>query len=183
VLNFATSLIETAPSPATSGTSLTVRSGQGARFVAGQATIYPASGVIDPTTSEVVTITPSGDTLALMRAREGTAARWIQAGDVIIQGLTAGMWIALTAATPAAIAATQTQGFTAEAGYTYPCDAAGGTVPATLPAGSAGDVIRFVNIGATGTATVTHGGNTASLTRQWDRLTVQCLSAGVWIEI
>lgn len=84
--NFATATVATAPTPATSGTSLVVTGGQGARFPTPpfNATICPASGVIDPTTSEVVRVTAiATDTLTIVRAQESTTARTVIATDII----------------------------------------------------------------------------------------------------
>ncbi len=77
-----------APSPATSGTSLTVASGTGALFAD-----YPMNATVSPanssrsamaTTSEIVRVTGrSGDVLTITRAQEGTTARTIVDGDEI----------------------------------------------------------------------------------------------------
>lgn len=83
------STVATAPSPATSGTSLDVASGDGPAF--GQtplnAVVWP-SGVLEtfriPATAEIVRVTGiSGDTLTIERAAEGTSARSIVVGDQI----------------------------------------------------------------------------------------------------
>lgn len=85
--NFAYSTVATAPSPATSGTSLVVQTGDGANFPATpfNATIRVASASY-PTSSqrEIVRVTNiSSDTLTITRAQEGTSARSIVIGDVI----------------------------------------------------------------------------------------------------
>jgi hypothetical protein len=86
--NLAISAVATAPSPATSGTSLTVTSGQGGRFSAGMnATICPAGTTPDPSNSEIVRITAvSTDTLTITRAQESSTARTVVIGDVIFAG-------------------------------------------------------------------------------------------------
>lgn len=84
--NFATSTVVTAPSPASSGTSLVVTAGHGARFPAApfNAVIAPAGSAPDPTNAEIVRVTAvSTDTLTITRAQEGTAARTVVAGDVV----------------------------------------------------------------------------------------------------
>jgi hypothetical protein len=88
--NLAISSVVTAPSPATSGTSLTVTSGQGSRFTANMnATIAPSGSVPDPSNSEVVRITAvSGDVLTITRTQEGSSARTVVVGDVIFAGPT-----------------------------------------------------------------------------------------------
>ena len=88
--NLAVSSVVTAPSPATSGTSITVTSGQGSRFAANMnATIAPSGSVPDPSNSEVVRITSvSGDVLTVTRVQEGSSARTVVVGDVIFAGPT-----------------------------------------------------------------------------------------------
>lgn len=91
--NFAFSTVATAPSPATSGTSLVVAAGEGARFYPGQAFVAPAGVTSTPTNSEVVTITAvATDTLTIVRAQESSAARTVVVGDPIYQGISADMW-------------------------------------------------------------------------------------------
>lgn len=85
--NFAASTVATAPSPATSGTSLVVASGEGARF----GSVFPFNAVIapagsDPTsaTGEIVRVTNrSTDTLTIARTQESTSARTVVVGDRI----------------------------------------------------------------------------------------------------
>ncbi len=84
--NFVYSTVATAPSPATSGTSLVVATGDGALFVS-----VPFNAVIWPTgvqplssNAEIVRITGrSSDTLTIARTQEGTAARTVVVGDQI----------------------------------------------------------------------------------------------------
>lgn len=90
--NFAISAVATAPSPATSGTSLVVSSGHGTRFpaVPFNATIWPASSTPDPTNAEIVRVTAiSTDTLTITRAQESSSARTVIVGDQIMAGVTA----------------------------------------------------------------------------------------------
>lgn len=80
--NFATSLVATAPSPATSGTSLVVTAAEGSRFSSDDlpvyATAHPANEVPTLDNSEVVQITGvSTDTLTIVRAQKGTSAKSI----------------------------------------------------------------------------------------------------------
>lgn len=89
--NFAYSLVATAPSPATSGTSLVVTGGQGALFptVPFQATIWPANLKPLTTNAEIVTVTGvSTDTLTIVRAQEGATARSVIIGDQIAATIT-----------------------------------------------------------------------------------------------
>ncbi len=86
---FAYSTVATAPSPATSGTSLVVASGHGTRFGSTfpcNATVYQAGATAEQIASggEIVRITArSTDTLTITRAQEGTSARTILVGDQI----------------------------------------------------------------------------------------------------
>lgn len=89
--NLAYSRIVTAPSPATSGTSIVITTGTGTLFpaVPFNATIWPTG--VRPLTSnaEIVTVTnKSTDTLTITRAQEGTVARTIIVGDQIVNGIT-----------------------------------------------------------------------------------------------
>lgn len=89
--NLAASTVATAPSPATSGTTLVVAAGQGARFGTApfNATVCAAGVVADPSNSEIVRVTAvSTDTLTIRRAQEGTVARAILVGDQIIASIT-----------------------------------------------------------------------------------------------
>lgn len=91
--NFAYSTVATAPSPATSGLSLVVASGDGAKMPSPapfNATIWPTG--VQPTSAnaEIVTVSGvSGDTLTIVRAQEGSAARTVIVGDQIAATITA----------------------------------------------------------------------------------------------
>ena len=88
--NFTYSTVATAPSPATSGTSLTVASGMGALFATGtNATVWPTGANPLSTNAELVLVTAIvGDVLTITRAQEGTSARTIVVGDQIAQTVT-----------------------------------------------------------------------------------------------
>lgn len=82
--NFAYSTIATAPSPATSGTSITVYAGQGALFPTApfNLTIWPTAANPLASNAEIVRVTAvSTDTLTIVRAQEGTSARTVIVGD------------------------------------------------------------------------------------------------------
>lgn len=92
--NLAASTVAVPPSPQTSGTTLTVTTGTGARFGAPPfpATIGPpaAAVVAFAATAEVVYVTGvTGDVLTVVRAQESTTARSVNVGDVIEAGITA----------------------------------------------------------------------------------------------
>lgn len=90
--NLAVSLVATAPSPASSGTSLVVTAGHGTRFpaVPFNATIWEDGELPDPENAEIVRVTGiSTDTLTIARAQEGTSARTVVVGDRIAATVTA----------------------------------------------------------------------------------------------
>lgn len=89
--NFPYSTVATAPSPATSGSTLVVTAGQGALFptVPFNAVIWPA--VFQPLASnaEIVRVTDiSTDTLTITRAQENTVVRTVVMGDQIAANIT-----------------------------------------------------------------------------------------------
>ena len=91
-LNFAYSLVATAPSPASSGTSLVVTAGQGVLFPVPpfQATIWATGAAAISTNAEIVTVTNLvTDTLTIVRAQEGSTARTVVVGDQIAATITA----------------------------------------------------------------------------------------------
>lgn len=84
------STVLTAPSPASSGTSLVVQSGDGTKFSAGQnVSIWPIG--VQPTTAnaEIARVTNvATDTLTITRALEGSLARTVVVGDQIANTIT-----------------------------------------------------------------------------------------------
>lgn len=89
--NFAVSAVATAPSPASSGTSVIVTAGHGARFPAPpfNASVWPIGALPDPLNAEIVRVTArSTDTLTITRAQESTTARSIIPGDMIAATVT-----------------------------------------------------------------------------------------------
>ena len=92
--NFAYSLGATAPSPATSGTSLVVTAGQGSYFPATpfDATIWPSGAQPTNTNAEIVRVTNvSTDTFTITRAQYGTTAQSIAVGYQIAQTVDANL--------------------------------------------------------------------------------------------
>jgi len=92
--NFAYSLVATAPSPATSGTSLVVTAGQGSYFPATpfDATIWPSGVQPTNTNAEIVRVTNvSTDTFTITRAQYGTTAQSIAVGYQIAQTVDANL--------------------------------------------------------------------------------------------
>jgi len=102
--NFARTAVAVAPSPATSGATLTVTSGHGVRLYVGTAVLHPADAAPTPANAEVVAITDvTGDVVTITRAQESSTARTVVVGDVLTQGITAGGWDALVAASTATV--------------------------------------------------------------------------------
>jgi len=90
--NFAYSTVATAPSPASSGTSLVVAAGQGALFpaVPFNATVWPTGVAPISSNAEIVRVTNiATDTLTITRAQESTSARTVIVGDQIAACVTA----------------------------------------------------------------------------------------------
>lgn len=111
--NLAISHVAVAPSPATSGTSLTVTAGHGSRFPATpfQATIWRDEELPSPTNAEIVRVTAvAGDTLTITRAQEGTTARTVIVGDRIANTMTVKAFTDIETAAPNAHAASHQDG-------------------------------------------------------------------------
>ena len=92
--NFSYSNVATAPSPATSGTSLVVTAGQGSYFPATpfDATIWTAGSQPSNTNAEIVRVTNvSTDTFTITRAQYGTTAQSIAIGYQIAQTVDANL--------------------------------------------------------------------------------------------
>ena len=90
--NFAYSTVATAPSPASSGTSLVVQSGDGAKFPTApfNATIWPAGSQPSTANAEIVRVTAkSTDTFTITRAQESSSAQSIAIGYQIAATITA----------------------------------------------------------------------------------------------
>jgi hypothetical protein len=89
--NFSYSTVATAPSPATSGTSLVVASGDGTKFPTPpfNATVWAASANPLTSNAEVVRVTAvSTDTLTITRSQESSSVRTIVTGDQIAATIT-----------------------------------------------------------------------------------------------
>ncbi len=90
--NFSYSTVATAPSPATSGTSLVVAAADGTKFptVPFNATVWPAATQPTAANAEVVRVTTiSTDTFTITRAQESSSARTVVVGDQIAATVTA----------------------------------------------------------------------------------------------
>ena len=92
--NLATSTVATAPSPATSGTSLVVAAGTGVRYpaVPFDVTLCAPGTKPDPTNAEIARCTAvSTDTLTLTRAQYGTTAQSVSVGWYVDNDVTANL--------------------------------------------------------------------------------------------
>ena len=90
--NFAYSTVLVAPSPATSGTSLTVFTGQGALFPAPpfNCVVWPTGTNPLASNAEIVRVTAvAGDVFTITRTQESTTARTVLIGDNIAASVTA----------------------------------------------------------------------------------------------
>lgn len=96
VKNFAISRVGTAPSPAASGTTLVVETGDGVLFPdpatsgAYNVVVYPNGEQPTSTNAEIVRVTArTSDTMTITREQESTSARTIVEGDIVMLGITA----------------------------------------------------------------------------------------------
>src|SRR5262245_22958161 len=90
--NLVYTLVETPPTPPSTGTSLVVKAGSGAQFPAPpfNLTVWPVGAVPLRTNAEIIRVTAvTTDTLTFSRAQEGTTARVIAPGDQIAMTITA----------------------------------------------------------------------------------------------
>lgn len=89
--NFAYSTVDGQPSPPLSGTSLTVRAGDGVLFPATpfNVTVWPPNVMPLASNAEIVRVTSIvGDLLTITRQQEGTSARAVQTGWQIAETIT-----------------------------------------------------------------------------------------------
>src|SRR5712692_8532277 len=89
--NFAVSTVATAPSPAASGTSLVVASGDGAKFpaVPFNATVWATAAQPTTANAEIVRVTAiATDTMTIVRAQESSSARTVVVGDQVAATIT-----------------------------------------------------------------------------------------------
>lgn len=96
VKNFAISRVATAPSPADSGTTLVVETGDGVLFPDPSSSgeynvvIYPNGEQPTSTNAEIVRVTArTSDTMTIDREEESTSARTIVEGDIVMLAITA----------------------------------------------------------------------------------------------
>lgn len=145
--NFSYSTVAVAPSPATTGTSLTVSAGQGALFAIGRiAVIYPTGAAPLSSNAELVLVSNVvGDVLTITREQESTTARTVVVGDQIAQVFTAGELNTLESDIAAAGSVATDAIWDASGDLVQ---GTGANAAARLPIGTAGQVLT-VNTGAT----------------------------------
>ena len=119
VKNFAISRVATAPSPADSGTTLVVETGDGALFPdpsssgAYNVVIYPNGEQPTSTNAEIVRVTArTSDTMTITREQESTSARTVAEGDIVMLAITAKMVSDLSTAVTGVVTETGTQTLT-----------------------------------------------------------------------
>jgi hypothetical protein len=90
--NLAISSVAVAPSPPASGLTMSVAAGEGMLYPAPpfNATVWPFGVIPSATNAEIVRVTArTGDDFTLLRAQEGTTARAIVMGDLLVATVTA----------------------------------------------------------------------------------------------
>ena len=128
IKNFAFGTVLTAPSPATSGTSLVLNSGQGANFAVGNAVCWPSGVQPLSSNAEIVRVTAVGNATLTSALTSGTAytalavtalLNAINSGDnvVLVSGTNTQTFVASAAA---AIGATSISVTSLAANYSYP---------------------------------------------------------------
>lgn len=90
-VNFGVSVVSTAPTPATSGLTLSVNSGDGAVFPTTfpfYVTVWPADEIPTKDNAEVLQVTDvDGDDFTIVRAQKGTTAKTITSGMAIANAI------------------------------------------------------------------------------------------------
>jgi len=192
--NFAISAVVTAPSPATSGTSLTVNSGDGAKFPVPpfNATVWATGTTPITTNAEIVRVTARAtDTFTILRAQEGSSARTIISTDQIMAAITAKTLTDLERAA----SSTQASGYTFALGdaNTVVESTSATAVNFTIPPNSSvafpiGTVIEILQYGA-GTITIVAGagvtlrsnGSKVNTSGQYATVGIRQRAANEWV--
>jgi hypothetical protein len=187
--NFAYSRIATAPSPATTGTSLVITGGDGLLFPATfpfNAVIWPVDELPLSTNAEIVRVTNiSTDTFTIERQKEGTSARTVIIGDRISATITAYTARTFRFLNPVV----KTNNYTVEDNDDLViCNSASPFTVTLLAATGSGRVINIKNIN-TGTVTVegnlseTIDGELNQPLNQFSNIQICDYASGKWIII
>jgi len=192
--NFAIGAVATAPSPATSGTSLTVGSGQGALFPLPpfNATVWATGATPTTANAEIVRVTGRAtDTFTIVRAQEGSTARTIIATDQIMAAITAKTLTDLERAASSTQASSYT--FVLGDANTVVESTSATAVNFTIPPNSSvafplGTVIEILQYGA-GTITIVAGsgvtlrsnGSKVNSAAQYSTLGIRQRAANEWV--
>jgi hypothetical protein len=196
--NFAASTVATAPSPATTGTSLTVAAGQGALFSTPpfNAEVCPAGTAPSATNAEIVRVTGiATDTLTIVRGPQagdpGGINRTIVVGDQIFEGptrktftdietLAVGGDLAGSLPNPTlAVPVTTAVGMTATPGVPIFCTAAVAIALPSAPAQGA----RVQVVAAGGAVTINRGGTDTIFSYGQAGLTTLTLNNGTNVDL
>ena len=104
ISNLAYGTVATAPSPATSGTSLTLTTGQGANFPVGSfdVVVWPTGSIPTSNNAEIAraTRTSGSDALTLVRAQYGTTAQSVTTSYAVYQAIDQNLFSQLAALNP-----------------------------------------------------------------------------------
>ncbi len=104
ISNLAYGTVATAPSPATSGTSLTLTTGQGANFPVGSfdVVVWPAGSIPTSNNAEIAraTRTSGSDALTLVRVQYGTTAQSVTTSYAVYQAIDQNLFSQLAALNP-----------------------------------------------------------------------------------
>jgi len=186
--NFAYTRVVTAPSPATTGTTLEVTAGDGALFpaVPFNAVVWPVGEMPLSTNAEIVTVTDStGDVLTIVRQKEETPARSIIVGDRVAATITA-----YTARTFRFLnAAIKTTTYTADDNDDLIiCNSANDFTVTLMPATGSGRILNIKNINSgeitvDGNGSETIDGELNQSVIQDDNIQVCDYSTGLWVVI
>ena len=183
--NFAYSNVDTAPVPATSGTSLVVSAGTGSRFptVPFYATVWQAGVQPSAANAEIVLVTlVSTDTFTITRQQEGTSARTIVAGDQIAATITAATVETFKNLNTRTVTDTDTLTASDDSIVCNNTTA----MAINLPAATGNGKVFYISSINAGEVTVTPNGadtidgETSQIIGQWDTLTIFSYAVNKW---
>ena len=186
--NFAYTRVVTAPSPATTGTSLVVTASDGLLFADTpfNAVIWPLGEIPLSTNAEIVRVTDiTIDTLTIVRQQEGTSAREVIVGDRIAATITAYTARTFKFLNPAIKTTTYTAG---EDDDLIVCNSAGDFTVTLMAATGSGRVLNIKNINSgevtvEGDSSDTIDGELNQTITQYDNMQICDYAVGLWVII